>query len=109
MINTVADKTANRIATILQEGSNELVPVKEENARMAGESKIAIERQKELAEKAMIAAKKKIAETEESLKKMKANIKENQLSEYLFLRDKISKVVGGDVKWAEDVLKEAMI
>ena len=31
------------------------------------------------------------------------------MQEYLFLRDKISKVVGGDIKWAEDVLKEAMI
>ena len=39
MINTVADKTADRISNILQEGSKELGPVKLENERLAGESK----------------------------------------------------------------------
>lgn len=68
MINTVADKTADRISNILQEGSKELVPVKEQNARLAGETKESIERQKEAAERAMEDAKKKIADTEARLK-----------------------------------------
>jgi len=54
-------------------------------------------------------AKSQIAASEDRLVKMRTTIKQNQLMEYTFLRDKIAAVVGGDKKWAEDVLKEAMI
>ena len=68
MINSVADKTADRIATILQEGSNELQPVKDQNDRLAGSTKLSIEKQQEEAQQQMEEAKKKIKETEDRLK-----------------------------------------